>query len=471
MKAKYIVAYGLSALLSLTAVSCKKSLEIEPKQNIDAKNALENIDDVRSAVVGMYGIMGGGALYGNNLNLLSELQGSEGYLSWRGTFQSFRQVANKNITADNADITRTWTNAYQAINLSNNILAAIEKIDPSNTEYKGEALFVRGAMLFELVRFYALPYVAGTSNTQLGVPIVLTPATDEASASVKQSRNTVEEVYAQVIKDLTDASNLMLDAAPNISNDYRATKYTALSFLARVYLQKAGTAGAGNADLIKARDLANQVIESGYFKLQPNVTIPFRNKNSNPGENIFEIQQNDQNNAGTSNDGLTTFYSSQKGNIGRGDVRILDGFSNSFATNDARKTELIYEGKGARPGFLYSGKWTTFGQNIPIVRLAELYLVRAEANLRLGTAVGDLPANDLNKVRARAGVAPIVLPVLADILQERRWELAFEGLRIHDIKRQKLSTGTFAYNDPLLVFPIPDREIKANSNLVQNPGY
>jgi hypothetical protein len=103
-----------------------------------------------------------------------------------------------------------------------------------------------------------------------------------------------------------------------------------------------------------------------------------------------------------------------------------------------------------------------------------MYLIRAECNLRLGSNVGATPASDLAQIRnpARVGLPVIANPTINDVLQERIRELAFEGVRIHDIKRLKQSTGTFAWNSDLLVFPIPQREVDASRGvIVQNPGY
>jgi hypothetical protein len=98
-------------------------------------------------------------------------------------------------------------------------------------------------------------------------------------------------------------------------------------------------------------------------------------------------------------------------------------------------------------------------------------LVRAECNARLRTVVGDTPLNDLNLIRRRAGATLKTAATLDLILNERILELSFEGLRIHDFKRTKRSTGTYTYNSDELVFPIPEREMRANKSLVQNPGY
>lgn len=98
-------------------------------------------------------------------------------------------------------------------------------------------------------------------------------------------------------------------------------------------------------------------------------------------------------------------------------------------------------------------------------------MIRAEANFRLGSNVGATPTEDINRIRRRANATEYAALTLNNILLERQLELAFEGHRIHDIKRTKVNTGTFPYNSSNLVFPIPRREIDANPKLVQNPGY
>ncbi len=456
MKSKYIIA---SFLLS-TAIfmqSCDKELDVKPKQSIDASTALTTAADVDAAVIGTYSLLSAGSLYGTNLFLLADLQASEGYASWRGTFQGQRDVANKNMTRDNAEAARTWNNAYRTINMANIVLDAVDVVtDPDlKNQYEGEALFIRGALHFELVRYYALPWGATADNGHLGVVLRTTPYLTEAPAD---PRSTVAQVYAQVITDLTAAASKLPD-----ENGSRVDKYTALAFLARVYLQK--------GDYANALAAANDVIESGLYSMNNNIMDAFTQDNT--PEVIWEIEQDVQNNAGTSNDGMATFYASFPG-VGRADVRIDAAFVNSYPAGDFRKTEWYYKGIGARPGNDYSAKWNSFSQNLPVVRLAEMYLVRAECNIRLGSSVGDTPANDLAKIRNldRVGLAPIVAPTLEDVLKERVLELAFEGVRIHDIKRLRQTTGTFAWDDPKLVFPIPGQEVSASSGIIeQNPGY
>ena len=110
---------------------------------------------------------------------------------------------------------------------------------------------------------------------------------------------------------------------------------------------------------------------------------------------------------------------------------------------------------------------------VNLFRLSEMFLIRAECNQRLSTAIGDTPLNDYNAIHERAGLAAKASVTLDDILYERRLELAHEGFKLHDMKRLKQNVGNLPYNDPKLVYPIPAREIAANPALAdqQNPGY
>ena len=453
--------------------SCDSKLDIEPRQSINATTAIENAIDLESVIKGAYSIVAGGSLYGTNLNVLPELLANTNSCTWVGSFQGYRQLNAKNMNSLNAEASRTWVQSYNAIKNLNVALVNLDKVSnvALKSQLEGEALFLRGALYFELVRLYGLPFDASITNSQLGVPLILIPTTSVDEASVKFPRNTVAEVYTRVITDLTAASTKL-----PADNGSRADKFTALAFLSRVYLQQQNYSAALTA--------ANSVITSGKYSLGASVTSVFGNKNT--AESIFEIQQNDQNNAGTSNDGLATFYANLPG-IGRADLRPVAAFINSFEAADTRRTTLFYAGQAganppvARPGFNASGKWNAFGQNIPVIRLSEMYLTRAECNSRLLTAVGDLPINDVNRIRTRAGASlKLLLVTVNDILKEREFELCFEGLRVHDFKRTKRSPATISisgvptalsYNDRRLVMPIPLREVLANELLVQNAGY
>lgn len=441
--------------------ACNKQLDIEPQQSVDASDAIKTPENVDAAAIGMYSLLGNGALYGTNLLMLPELQASDEYLSWRGSFQSFRQVANKSMSRDNAEALRTWEYGYQAINMANIILESLSIVtdEEQRQTLEGEALFVRGIMHFELVRLYGLPWGASAGNDHQGIVIKTKATQDEEAAFEQLPRNTVSEVYSQAITDLTNATQKLPER-----NGTRANKYAAYAFLARVYLQQ--------HDYEHAVEAATMVIENGGFVMNASITAAFDNKNTT--ESIFEIQQNDQNNAGIANDGMATFYASLVG-IGRADVRMVSDFLDTYDPDDLRLSQWYYEGVGARPGNMYCSKWKAFGQNLPVVRLAEMYLIRAECNIRSAAPnVGDTPENDLAQIinPLRVTLPVIADPTLDDILDARLHELAFEGLRIHDIKRLQLATGDYEWDANDLVFPIPQREVDATNGIIeQNPGY
>lgn len=458
------LALGLASF-----AACNKKLDQEPTASVDLNTSFQTEEEIEQGLIGCYSIMGGGAIYGTNYNIISELLGAAGTAEWTGTFQSYYDVQEKQMTPTNTDVSRTWSAAYNAINQANvlrDILTGptgatvVPDVDTRNALI-GEAEFIRGILHFELVRFYGKQYDASTIGT-LGVPIKLVGARDVNAASLKPVRNTVGENYIQILTDLTNAANKLPE-----SNGTRANRYVALSFLSRVYLQM--------GDYEKARDAADEVIayaeNTGAYDAPGNdLKAPFVSKNWK--ENIFEIQQNDQNNAGTSNDGLATFYADTESGIGRGDLAVSFDFLGEFPIGDKRINAWFYE--GYQYGQIMVNKWISYGQNIPIVRIQELYLTRAECNERLGTTVGATPEDDLARINnpQRTGVSVILSPTADEIVAQRRLELCFEGLNIHDLRRLRRSTGTFPWNDDMLTLPIPQRERDATQNsLEQNPGY
>ena len=313
-------------------------------------------------------------------------------------------------------------------------------------------------MYFELVRLFGKDWSDGSPTTNLGVPLVLTATdvlnpTSVTGAAAKVSRSTVAQVYTQAIADLTDAESKLEATAPNsATSTFFATTYTASGMLSRVYLQQHRYA--------QAAEEANKVIESDTYRLIKPISDEFVSK-INTNEDVFATQVNVQ--SGTND--LTTFYSEN----GRG---------GDIAINDAHL--FLYEGDDDR-GYLFAdtdrGVLTTkfddpYG-NVHVMRLAEMLLTRAEGNFRAGTTLGAAPIDDINAIRERSNLAPLDEADLTidQILLERHLELAFEGFYLHDLKRTAMPVGDLPSSSPKLIFPIPQREIDVNANLVQNPGY
>ncbi len=131
--------------------------------------------------------------------------GANGEIRWEGTFNQPREVWSKAIITTNSFIRDTWLAAYNVVNVSNNIIGAIDVVNEANkNRVKGEALFLRGSMFFELVRLYAKPYTAGNISSNPGIPIVTT-ATRKIDENSYVARSTVEQSYAQIMADLTEA--------------------------------------------------------------------------------------------------------------------------------------------------------------------------------------------------------------------------------------------------------------------------
>lgn len=450
MKILNIYIIVLFSLMVLS--SCDKELTLNPFDSLSENVVLSTDANVKNVLNGAFRQARRDAIYGGNILRNAELLAGDGEIVWVGTFFGPRQIFNKSIIAENEDITAQWLDAYRVINSCNNVLspealAVVNEADKKRVE--GQAIFLRALTYFDLVRFYAKPYEAGSNNNQPGVPLVTTP-TRGISAANSVARNTVEEVYNFVISELTKATTLLQDVT---NTGVYPSAGAAQALLARVYLQK--------GDFPNARDAANNVISSGKYQLRPNYAAIF-NKDVPTTEDIFAIEF-------TPNDGansMTIFWSIPEFGGRQGDIEILDGHLNLYSSQDDRG-KLFYDGNAG----IRSGKWNNQFGVVHILRLAEMHLIRAEANERLSTTVGATPLDDINLLRSRANADLLNSVSLSDIILERRLELAHEGHKIHDIKRLKGSVGTRNYNDPKLVFPIPARELQANTNLSQNDTY
>jgi hypothetical protein len=210
---------------------------------------------------------------------------------------------------------------------------------------------------------------------------------------------------------------------------------------------------------------------SGEFSLASTFDKAFNNTSSSP-EDIFAIQQTSQSNVGTSNFGMTTFYSSDP--VGRGEIQVTDAHIAKYENGDARKA-FFYDGSSisGQNGNMTT-KWRDLYRAIPVLRLAEMYLTRAEANYRKGGApIGpNTPLEDVNVIRDRAGLPDLAIIASADaIVKERYLELAFEGDRFFTVKRLKLTVNGNPYDYDKLILPIPQREIDLGNALPQNAGY
>lgn len=442
----------------LTVLSCNKKLDVLPQNNI-TPDQIQTAADVEAVLFGSYALLQSPNAFGERWLFASDLLADAGQVNFIGTFQDLRDLANKNQITTNGVAGGIWANGFSNINNVNTVLDKIDLITDADQKaiVEGEAKFIRGVIYYYLVNFYGQPYSDGNANSNLGVPLVLEPVYAYDEAIHKPARATVAAVYTQIIADLTDAASLL----PEESDDFRANQASAQAFLARVYLAQGNWAAAATQ--------ADNVISSPLFGLG-SFPSAFNNL-SNSSEDIFAIQQSAQSNAGTTNSGLPTFYAARP--VGRGDAQVpLNYFLDNFEITDIRG-EYGYGGNsiGGSPGY-YTGKFMEIYKAIPVVRLAEMYLTRGEANLRKGGApIGADPLDDINTVRERSGASLLGVVTAADFIEERFRELAFEGDRLWTLKRTQQNIDGRPYNHQKLILPVPQREIDVNGNLDQNPGY
>jgi len=397
-----------------------------------------------------------------------------------------------NFTKTDGYASAVWLNSYNAIKNANFIINA--GLDPATntnvSQLLSEAYAIRGLIYFDLVRNFGLPYTTDPSSP--GVPIIT-----KFDVNAKPARNTVAEVYAQVIADLTKAislakfnqgqtMNFTLTAKTRALNSSFMTKYAAETLLARVYQHK--------GDWVNAKNAALDVINNSGFSLVTSANVISYWKGASPltskTETMFEVTS-DANNQ-VSDGTLAVFLVPKPGGGAYGDMLTIKPFYDSYTATDTRKGLISPDVRSGQLGTAYYiVKYPIDNVNlddVKIVRFSEAYLILAEAYYNLGDVAN---ANaTLNKFAVnrdpKAAYANSGAQVLTDILDERAKEFAFEGYRFWDLTRlgytfvkpqgQDATNAvsvkiTVAPGNPNLLFPIPNDEILVNPNVSQNAGY
>jgi hypothetical protein len=460
---------GFVAIAATMVAACDSPLEVDPTSFIPFDEALDSPDEIAGAVNGMYDAFQADGGYNRDLIAYPDLYTDN--LDFTGTFTTDREVWLRNVRSTNGSVAGIWQTAYIGISRANNVLAAVDSVDELTDEdaqqYQGEAYFVRALNYHNLVRFFS------------GVPLVTRPTWEigGAAGGTDVARSSQAQVYQAIVTDLMSARNLLgtleedTGTRPLVG---RASVRAVEALLARVYLDM--------GQYENARAMATAVIASGEFGLVPEYANIFRIKNNS--ESIFEVQYtvNDPNSL------AFWFYpSASGGRLGFQPTRdyVLATAYSSEEAIEADSTDSLERLFGSvafdeSDGY-YVNKYNriaTGDDNIPVLRLPEMYLIRAEANWRLNQPAATVVA-DINRSRVRVGLAPLPGTLTrdqlgAEILLERRREFAFEGMRLFDLRRILGAAGAAAFleiSQDRLLFPIPQRELEANRLLTQNPGY
>ncbi|MET4106580.1 RagB/SusD family nutrient uptake outer membrane protein [Hymenobacter sp. UYP22] len=434
---------------TLSISACNDLLDPTPVQQLPDDQAITDASSARSATIGVYDRVQ--AYYQLNWPVLGFLPGEN--VRFNGTLNQFLQIDQNQLSADNVLITEAWTQMYQAVNGANNVLAALPGIsDPLLTateknQLLGEAYFLRALVYFDLGRGWG------------GVPLVLTPTrTKENGRGIR--RSTREQTYDQVLADLTQAENLLPEAATR----NRAVKAAARALRARLHLYRQQWADA--------EAYATQVIGSSNYGL----VTPYRTISTAPflsRESVFELTfSNSDANSMWNN----WFPSALGGQFNFQPVPAAIALLNDPTVGGSRSALLattVIAGSNVTYGNLYSRSAQRDDPSY-VLRLAEQYLIRAEARAKQGKLTDAL--TDLNAVRNRAGV-PASTAATADALllaieNERRVEFAFEADRWFDLVRTGRAGAVLGVTDQRRwIFPLPFNDLVADPDLEQNPGY
>lgn len=476
-KVNFIYKFLLSAVL-LTAVSCEDMLEVDPRQSIDSESALTSVQAIEAATNSVYARLRQVTIYGRDLIAIPELLSDNAENTGAGNRLTGQATNAPGAHMDN------WQQAYYAINEANLILEALPTVagmnESSRNAIAGQLHFLRALFYFDLMRVYAYAPTAVVEAVNRGGVPIYEKGVLSADQFVPKSRASIAEVFQFIYNDL-DAAIAELEGTVNSRAPHYATKWSAMALYSRVALY--------NGDYAKVIEYSTKVINATSvpfsFMTAGNYVSGWRSA-VNP-ESIFEIVFTVPDNIGV-NESLrasftTRMTATSTTSVSHGNVVVRDALYNDYAATDVRR-QLIIRGLGNN-----SARWETTKfvskngtnnlDNVPVIRLSEMYLNRAEAYAMPGANQNEAASNqDLNTIITRAGLATVNLSgqaLINEIVRQRRLEFSFEGHRFFDLKRlgrDIVKTTNVEFEDFRILAGIPTREIDANQGLlIQNQGY
>jgi len=421
--------------------SCHKFLDVQPTNAVSDDLTITDKASAENAVRGSYRSLSATGYYGATFQFDALMSGAA--LTYTQSSAGQLQFLYHTLTADNNDLKTVWAAIYKAINQANHVITKVPGVkdagltDAYRNQLLGEGYFVRALGYFDLARTFG------------SVQLFLEPTT-KVSDKLGKPRSTQAEVYAQVLNDLNAAEPLL----PLTTVRDRATRKTVWGLRARVEIYLHQWAAAET-------DAGRLIADSVNYKL----VTPYNGffTKANTTESVFELSYS----IGYPNPMFSNWKSG--GNYVPNDsIRKLltdpavgGGRSALIGINGTKVLGVLYpQSNGTDPVY--------------VIRIAELWLIRAEARAQQDNVAG--AQDDLNAVRARAGVSPVTLGTSGEALdaieQERRVEFALEPHRWFDLVRTGRASAVLNVTDNRrYVFPIPAPERQADPSLDQNPGY
>lgn len=455
------------------ATGCEKLIEVDPPvSKISREEVFKDDVTAMAAVTGMYSRMTNNSFADGGLRAmqtLSALSADDLMITYPEDLLVEYEFQKNDILPQNGDLQQIWQRAYELIYHANSILESIAESQTLTLEKKdqmnAEALFIRAHTHFCLVNLFG------------DVPVILTTDYEKNGLA---SRMKVSDVYAQIIKDLLAAQSTIGEAYPSAQR-VRANKAVVTALLARAYLY--------NKDWENAAAQASLLINDSNYSLEDNLDNVFKTVSK---EAIWQLAQ------------TISVYNTQEGatfvpyptSPAPGWFKLSPELVSYFESGDKRRVNWVgsfisdnqpyyymykykinYGGPGSTPAIPVT-EHSTF------IRLAEMYLIRSEANAQLDHL--NEAISDLDEIRHRAGLTLIhdtnpsisKADLLLAIERERRCELFLEwGHRWFDLARTSRASAVLAskkldWQPTDVLYPIPYNEFDRNTNLGdQNEGY
>lgn len=452
-KKKYLI---ISLIMMLISTGCEDFLEVEdPIGEINPQFVFNNESTATASVTTLYNKLREDVLVTGRLFGLSSLMGlytdELDYYGQPGNDLEF--LYNHQILPENTILASVWNNSYNLIYLCNSILEGLDDSGISEqvrNQLYGETLFVRSLVYFYLINLFGdIPFTTGT----------------DYKINKSLNRTSKDIIYNNIIEDLLKAHS-KTNTEYTSSERIRANRFAVSAMLARVFLYR--------GDWQSSELYASEVINSTIYQLETDLTKEFLISSSSA-----ILQLKNEQDLWTNEASIFIFEFGPPAYFSLSPL-----IADSFEEGDLRRISWVKEVGDENQTWYMSNKYKRFDLTGPnreystILRLSEQYLIRAEARLKNGNNIGAM--EDINLIRNRAGLSPVIFPNNLDevLIQERKSELFCEqGHRWFDLKRWGLAQEVLSpvkanWREAHLLLPLPQSELDLNSNLrPQNPGY
>ena len=486
---KQILKYVVLAGIIVQGTSCYKSqLHPVPTTSISDLSAFDTKDRIEGQVRGMYATIKNAGMYGGRYQIFNDIRGADFQNMTTNVVTAFDIWNYTPSNSSTNSVENHWARAYFAINQANLFIEGMASKgtsvvgDALSKNFVAEARFIRAICYYSLLQFYARPYWDG-NGSKPGVPLRLKG--NKGFDNYAMGRNTVAEVYAQILDDLNFAeTNLPLTNGTAILNTTRAHRNTAIAFKTRVDLSmQKYTDVITEANKIVTLTAPFTATTGVAHALQADVTNVFKAPYTTT-ESILSMPFTSVETPGTQNQ-LGYYYGYSGLNGGNGEYSLLGTgiISNvGWLATDKRRTWVVLNTGNSRNYLAKYPGASPFLDYAPVIRYAEVLLNLAEARTRSTNSVDPQAVAILNAIRGRSDATTVFTvgsfanaqALIDAILIERRIELIGEGLAGADLTRLGLAlpakpgVNSIPATGQQYIWPIPATELLLNTQMTDN---